>query len=150
MPKDGKPKGPGRRVSPRLKQVGEAVGIDFTGKTDRYPNSIAAHTLLDYVGKNDPTKQHQLQEVLFRHYFTDGRYPDLTNLKAAAVEVGVKDSDAATKFAADSRAQAHVREEALHYSVQGINGVPYFFANGRPLGSGAQPVESLVEAFRTV
>ena len=49
MPKEGVSKGPGRRVSPRLKAAGESVGIDFTGATDRYPNSLLAHVALDFA-----------------------------------------------------------------------------------------------------
>ena len=48
MPPDGVDKGPGNRVNPRLKQAGANVGIDFTGLTDRYPNTIKEKTLNDF------------------------------------------------------------------------------------------------------
>ena len=48
-----------------------------------------AHTLLAFAERDAGREaQNKLQEILFRHYFTDGRYPDETNLRAAAVEAG--------------------------------------------------------------
>ena len=51
--REGAPKAPSTpenpRVGQRLKAAGQAVGIDFTGKTDRTPNTLSAHTLLDYA-----------------------------------------------------------------------------------------------------
>lgn len=139
MPQDGKPKGDGPRVGARLKQAGSSVGIDFTGKTDRYPNSTLAHTLMSFALENGgPSTQNTLQEVLFRHYFTDGLYPDSSNLRAAAEEAGL-DANAAIAFAEDPQNQRQVVAEAQRYSSGGIHGVPYFLVNGQPQFSGAQP-----------
>ena len=100
MPPEGVPKqGKGaENVNPRLRAAGEAVGINFTGACDRAPNSTEAHALLAYAAKVSPDKQNALQEVLFRHYFTDGLYPAGANLAAAATEAGL-DGAAAQAFA---------------------------------------------------
>lgn len=152
MPIEGKPKDPDirNRVGARLKQAGAAVGIDFTGKTDRYPNSLKAHTLLEYaLSTSGPAVQDKLQEVLFRHYFTDGLYPDATNLAKAATEVGL-DAQEAIAFVESQDKQQAVKAEAQRFSSSGINGVPFFFANNQPLFSGAQPPSSFTEVFNKV
>jgi len=148
MPEEGKPKGgdPSSRVPPRLKQAGASVGIDFSGLTDRYPNSVKAHTLLSYAERAENSKQNHLQEILFRHYFTDGRYPDEENLQLAAQEAGL-DVQAAMAAVTDSNQHDKVRKEAEHYSQSGITGVPFFFINGQPMGSGAQPPQAFIDAF---
>eukprot|EP00658_Telonema_sp_P-2_P042486 TRINITY_DN30507_c0_g1_i2.p3 TRINITY_DN30507_c0_g1~~TRINITY_DN30507_c0_g1_i2.p3 ORF type:complete len:152 (+),score=44.33 TRINITY_DN30507_c0_g1_i2:385-840(+) len=147
MPLEGKPKGDGPRVGERLRSAGQAVGIDFTGKTDRYPNTLLAHTLLEYALKHaGPVVQDQLQEILFRHYFTDGLYPDSANLRRAAEEVGLDPEDA-LRFAQDHGEQGKVREEALGFSDSGVSGVPFFFVNGQPEFSGAQPPSAFTAAF---
>ena len=74
-----------------------AVGIDFTGLCDRYPNTLLAHCLLKYT-EEDAAVQDKLSEILFRHYFTDGLYPDGANLRKAAVEAGIADVEAAMSF----------------------------------------------------
>ena len=143
-PKEGTPKDPNtppeRRASPRLKAAGAKVGIDFTGLTDRYPNSTTVHTLMAYALEHDGAGvQNALAEVTFRHYFTDGKYPNDENLRAAAVEAGVKDPDAAMTYANDPTNQAVMKNEARFYSSQGVSGVPFFIINGKPAASGAQP-----------
>lgn len=133
------------RVNPRLKAAGSKVGIDFTGLTDRYPNTVAAHALMDYALEKHGTEvQNHVSEILFRHYFTDGLYPDLTNLKVAAAEAKM-DADAAIAYASQTDVQDRVRREAAAASRSGVSGVPFFYVNGQPAFSGAQPVESFVQ-----
>jgi len=144
MPLDGKLK-QGNPVGDRLREAGVRAGIDFTGLTPRYPNTTQFHALMDWTLETaGPETQHRLSEVLFRHYFTDGRYPDNDNLKAAAVEVGL-DAGAALKAVNDDARKSKVRTEAINYSRRGVSGVPFFIINGEPAFSGAQPPEVFVD-----
>lgn len=93
--------------------------------------------------------QNNLQEILFRHYFTDGRFPDIPNLVSAAEEVGLPGAEA-QQVLENKSFEARVQKEAAEASRSGINGVPYFYINGKPQFSGAQPPEAFLEAFRTV
>lgn len=152
MPDDGVAKPPDTpdnpRVGARMKAAGAAAGIDFTGKTDRAPNSVRAHAVLDYaLEQHGAAAQNALMEVLFRHYFTDGRYPDDANLADAVREAIPSGGDAAARAAiahADARAGA-VRRAAAAHSERGISGVPYFFVGGEPLFSGARPASDFVD-----
>lgn len=150
MPANGYPKGPGRRVGERLRSAGQRVGINFTGATDRYPNSVQAHALLEFVLERKPAVQHKCMDVLFRHYFTDGLYPNATNLLKAAREVGLSKEEQreALAFVQSEEAQENAVKKARQFSKMGISGVPYFFVNGQGIGSGAQPSEVLVQAIR--
>ena len=42
------------------------MGIDFTGKADRYPNTLPAHALMDYAATKSLDKQNELAEALFQ------------------------------------------------------------------------------------
>jgi predicted DsbA family dithiol-disulfide isomerase len=138
------------RVNYRMKQIGVDVGIDFTGKCDRSPNTVLAHCLLDFALSSDgPKKQNEVQELIFNAYFTLGIYPDLDNLLKIASEASISTAQA-KKHMIDPEIQTKVAEEARVYSQQGVNGVPYFFVNGEPLFSGAQDVNKFVEAFARV
>jgi predicted DsbA family dithiol-disulfide isomerase len=132
-----------------MKQASAAAGIDFTGKCDRYPNSLSTHALLKYAKINSPEKQNQLQEILFRKYFTDGLYSTGENLEAAANEAGL-DGSLARQYAEDPANKDAARQEARANSSRGISGVPYFIINGRHVGSGAQPPEYFAELFEAV
>jgi len=149
MPPEGKLKaGKGlQNVNPRLRQVGATVGINFTGECDRAPNSVEAHCLLEFaLEQAGPAKQTELQEVLFRHYFTDGLYPSGANLAAAATEVGL-DGEVALAFAQDPRNKAAVVEEARRNSMGGVTGVPFFRVDGEGVFSGAQPPAAFLEVI---
>ena len=124
-------------VNPRLRAAGEAVGINFTGACDRAPNSTEAHALLAYAAKVSPDKQNALQEVLFRHYFTDGLYPAGANLAAAATEAGL-DGAAAQAFAEDPTNKAEVAEEARRNAMRGVSGTCYH-SNLSPTATNPDP-----------
>lgn len=151
IPEEGTPKPGGagpHQVNARLKDVGLAAGINFTGMCDRFPNTLKAHELMTWaLDKSGPQTQNNLQEVLFRHYFTDGRYPDVENLTSAAAEVGLPDAEA-REVLTTRKYKDKVEKEMAEASQKGITGVPYFFFNGQPAFSGAQPPEAFVEALR--
>lgn len=134
------------RVGARMKAAGAAVGIDFTGKTDRYPNTIMAHRLLTYAERAGPKMQNRVQEVLFRGYFTDGVYPDVDGCSAMAAECGM-DRDAVRRYLESDQDRQSVVAQAEAASRAGITGVPFFVVDGAPMGSGAQPPEAFVEQF---
>jgi predicted DsbA family dithiol-disulfide isomerase len=151
IPKDGVPKGgtPESRAGARMKAAGQQVGIDFTGLCDRYPNTLAYHALLKYAEETQPKKQNVLADILFRHYFTDGRYPAGENLAAAATEAGL-DGPEARRYAEDEDNQAAVAAEARANAQRGISGVPFFIINGEPAFSGAQQPGAFVEIFEQI
>eukprot|EP00325_Prymnesiales_sp_UTEX-LB-985_P024979 CAMPEP_0174722462 /NCGR_PEP_ID=MMETSP1094-20130205/38540_1 /TAXON_ID=156173 /ORGANISM="Chrysochromulina brevifilum, Strain UTEX LB 985" /LENGTH=152 /DNA_ID=CAMNT_0015923329 /DNA_START=180 /DNA_END=638 /DNA_ORIENTATION=- len=132
-----------QNVNPRLRAAGAAVGINFTGACERAPNSVEAHALLAYAAKMAPAKQNDVQEVLFRHYFTDGLYPSGANLAAAAKECGF-DGEAALAFVQDPKNKAAVIEEASR-NAQVTRGVPFFRIGGEDAFSGAQPPDAILE-----
>lgn len=148
IPLEGIPKGgtPETRVPARMKAAGEAYGINFSGLCDRYPNTLGAHALLDFALKVSKEKQNEVQEILFRMYFTDGIYPGGANLGDAAREAAL-DVDAALAYVNDPANLERMATEAAAASRSGVSGVPYFYLNGRPAFSGAQPPETFLRAF---
>lgn len=151
IPEQGvlKPGGPGpHQVGDRIKTAGEQAGINFTGMCDRFPNTTKAHAAMTFALESaGPEVQNKLQEVLFRHYFTDGKYPDIPNLVEAAVEVGLP--EAQVREALESKKyEPKVKQEAAEISRQGVTGVPYFFINGKGVFSGAQPPYAFVQELR--
>jgi predicted DsbA family dithiol-disulfide isomerase len=143
MPEDGMQKPPATpdnpRVGARLKAAGENAGVNFTGLTDRAPNSIQVHALLKYYEDQNSNLQHELMEILFRHYFTDGKYPNLNNLNEALNECQAPNIDQAIEYIQSDENKLNIRKEALSYSQSGVSGVPFFIFNNKPAFSGAQP-----------
>lgn len=148
IPVEGVEKGgtPETRVPGRMKTAGASVGIAFTGLCSRYPNTLAAHALLEWAADVAPEKQNELSEVLFRQYFTDGVYPSPDALADAAVEVGL-DREQAKAEASSQANQQRAGQAARRHAEAGVTGVPFFYINGKPAFSGAQPPDQFAAAF---
>jgi predicted DsbA family dithiol-disulfide isomerase len=156
MPVEGQPKGgtPASRAGSRLKQAGESVGIDFTGLTDRTPNTALFHATLKYLQetlKIDPRTVTEFHEAVFEGYFTLGVFPDQNGILKAAGKVKdpiVYESVAQlyqkdhTTFLPDLLEE--VAKEAMEASRRGISGVPTFAFDGQEAFSGAQPVDTFI------
>jgi len=155
MPVSGHPKDPllprpgggNSRVNPRMHAAGKQVGIDFTGKCDRYPNTVMAHVLLEFaLEEGGAALQDELMEVLFKSYFTDGKYPDAETLVSLATQVGMDPKRVLTALNDDARHTA-TKIKASAWSRAGVSGVPFFLIDGEPAFSGAQDVGTFVAAF---
>lgn len=51
-----------------LYRAGQSVGIDFTGKCQKFPNTIVGHAMLQYCKTVDSSMsiQNQVQEYIFQ------------------------------------------------------------------------------------
>mmetsp|Transcript_39665 Transcript_39665/g.55078 ORF Transcript_39665/g.55078 Transcript_39665/m.55078 type:complete len:158 (-) Transcript_39665:263-736(-) len=137
------------RVGARLKSAGQAVDIDFTGKTDRSPNTVRAHVVLDFaLNKHGWVKQNILQEILFRNYFTDGIYPSDQALVLAAKEAGLPSEEFESLLAQGEAKHSDIYSADSKVKQKGVHGVPYFYFNNTDFGlSGAQDPNTFIEAF---
>jgi predicted DsbA family dithiol-disulfide isomerase len=166
LPMEGTPKSgtPASRVGTNLRLAGESVGINFTGLTDRTPNTTLFHATMKYLQEAvhlDSKTATNFHEAVFEGYFTLGVYPNEEGLlKAAAVvdksSLKNKNDDGEDVFGHVEHLYAseqneilqrllrEVAEEALDASRAGVSGVPTFAFNGHTAFSGAQPVDNFV------
>lgn len=150
-PEDGQEKGgtPADRVGLCLKRAGEQVGINFTGLTDKTPNTQLFHAVMKVIlDEQGPIKQTEFQVAVFEAYFTNGIFPDKAALIDAATSLGIGNTVAS--FLNDTDRVKDVRQqvayEAWQASRNGVSGVPFFEFNGEPAFSGAQDVATF-EAY---
>jgi len=133
-----------------MKAGGEAVGIDFTGLTDRSPNTLVAHALLEYaLEKHGREKQNEVQEALFKAYFTDGVYPDPSNVTFIGVNCGL-DGEKVQRALQDEGLLGKVRRKVQQNYEEVDGGVPTFIINGHRAFSGAQEPETFHQVFDTM
>ena len=93
--------------------------------------------------------QNRLQEILFRHYFTDGLYPDVANLVQAGAEAGLAAADCESYLSSN---EADFTKTILSADAtakrNGVHGVPYFYFNNADFKlSGAQDPSTFLQAF---
>mgnify|MGYP005843129761 CR=1 FL=1 len=81
LPEEGilKDTTPQSRVGSRLRAKGEEVGINFTGLTDRTPNTTLFHAVIKYLEdemKMDTKDVTAFHEAVFEGYVTLGIFPN--------------------------------------------------------------------------
>ena len=147
-PVEGIPKPAGKRVGAHLKEAGATVGIDFTGLTDRTPNTLLFHATMTDL-KSDADTQTAFQKEAFNAYFTRGVFPDKEGLLDCAQRAGVLEKVSAL-YADEKRLEdlASVATKSVEDSLaMGISGVPFFFINGKPAFSGARDPTDFLPYF---
>ena len=105
-------------------------------------NTMLAHRV-SYIAARDygSQLQAQLQELLFKAYFTDGAYiGDLEVLIACATEAGMN-AESTRYFLQNNEGLAEVEAELRLAAETGISAVPTFIFDGKWSVPGAQEVE---------
>ena len=121
------------------------AGIRFDLEAAILTNHFDGHRLL-HLAKHHGV-QAVMQEKLFAAYFSEGK--DVSNhheLIQLATEAGLPAAEVKAVLESDKYA-AEVREDESIASEWGISGVPAFVLAEKYLISGAQPVETFIEAL---
>jgi predicted DsbA family dithiol-disulfide isomerase len=139
-----------REIDARVAGAAEAAGLAFRQDLMlRTPNTIDAHRLIWFAGRQDKADQQDaVMEAVFRAYFTQGRDigdPDV--LADCAAEAGL-DRATVLSFLGTDLADAEMRAADQAAREAGVNGVPSFFLDGYSLFSGAMPAVQMADAFR--
>ena len=124
-----------------------SVGLRFDFDRARPANSFDAHRLIHLAAKHG--LQDQAEERLFAAYFTEGKQiSDSKTLIQLGDEIGLDPGEVKTLLAGDDYRVEVRREEEEAFSL-GVTGVPFFLFNRKYALSGAQPIETFLEALTT-
>lgn len=132
----------------QLRELGAGVGIDFTGRNNRIPNTLDSHRLVMWA--QELGKQELMADILYRRYFTEGQ--DLGNhlvLTQAAGEAGLDAAEVSDRLATDADLD-EVRELDAQARQAGVSGVPTFLFDDRYAVVGAHEPEVLLEVVDAV
>ena len=127
--------------------VGETEDIQFAfDRIERTPNTIDAHRLIWLADQHG--RQDAIVEGLFRAYFTEGRdISNRTTLIDVVVEAGLERQVVEAMLNSDEGMD--VFTDAGEVSRRhGVSGVPFFVINKEITLSGAQQLDTFLEAFR--
>ncbi|MCC6964710.1 MAG: DsbA family oxidoreductase [Nitrospira sp.] len=133
-------------IQNRIAGVGVSAGIEFAfDRIARTPNTFDAHRLIWFAQQQG--RQDAVVEELFHGYFTEGLHiGEHDVLVSLAARAGL-DGAAVGRFLQSQDGTEAVRQEEARGRQLGIRGVPYFLLNGKTVVSGAQPVETFLEAI---
>lgn len=135
-----------KTINAQLAELAEAEGASYRPDLTRPTNSHLALELLHHA--DETGHRAALIKKLFTAYFTEGRHigreDELVDL---AHEVGL-DRDAAREALTDRRHREAVDRDSARLRELGARGVPLYVINGQWGISGAQPVQTYLDALQ--
>ncbi|MCB1475523.1 MAG: DsbA family oxidoreductase [Rhodobiaceae bacterium] len=134
----------GGQMYQRLKDIGEAEGIEFNfSAIPRSPNTLDAHRLIRWAA-NDGV-QEKVVDRLFAVYFSEGGdIESIDTLKEIAREAGM-DADLVASLLEKGADIDLVKREADLARQMGVDGVPCFVFDEQFAVMGAQPPDVLAQ-----
>lgn len=134
-----------RQMTGQVEEMANRVGlkINFAGSIPA--NSFDAHRLIHFA--NSKGLQQEAEEALFEAHFIAGK--DVANkatLIAIAAQIGLEEAEVQSVLESDDFAES-VRHDIYESKQIGIQGVPYFVLDRKYALSGAQPIETFVQAI---
>ena len=142
---------PRERVEDMLEQMTQMAaleGIEFDFGKLQHANTSRAHRVL-HLAKSQGL-QAEMQDRLFRAYFTEGRLvSDVETLAELGEEVGL-DADEVRDAYEDEEYEDAVERDITRARMLGVNGVPYFLFEEKYAVSGAQSAETFANVLEQV
>lgn len=134
-----------RQMTGQVEEMANRVGlkINFAGSIPA--NSFDAHRLIHFA--NSKGLQQEAEEAMFEAHFIAGK--DVANkatLIAIAAQIGLEEAEVQSVLESDDFAES-VRHDIYESKQIGIQGVPYFVLDRKYALSGAQPIETFVQAI---
>jgi predicted DsbA family dithiol-disulfide isomerase len=126
-------------------ETAKKVGLHYDFDKAVVANSFDAHKLIQLAkskGLGD-----QAEESLFKAYFTDGK--DMSNqsvLVSLGIEIGMTENEIIAALQSDEFSQK-VNSDLKEASEIGVTGVPFFVFDRKYAVSGAQPMETFLNAL---
>lgn len=133
-------------MNDQVTQMAKQVGLVYNFDTSIVANSFNGHRFTHFAKQHG--KQNEVEELLFRSYFTDGKniddYPTLIQL---GEEAGLDTESLKTALENGSYAN-EVQNDIYEAQQVGVRGVPFFVFNRKYAVSGAQESRAFLETLR--
>jgi predicted DsbA family dithiol-disulfide isomerase len=130
----------------QIAAVGQTVGLEFHfEKQTTIPNTFIAHRVIWLAGQEGI--QDSVVEALFRAYFCDGVDLSIQSQLVEVCDAAGLDPARLERFLSSEEGAAEVQGEEQEVKSLGISAVPLFIIHDRVAVSGAQPPETLLQAF---
>ncbi|MES2763669.1 MAG: DsbA family oxidoreductase [Bacteroidota bacterium] len=128
-----------------VSDIAKKVGLDFHFEKAVVANSFDAHRLSHLAKKY--AKQNDLEEQLFKAYFTDGKNTaDHKTLTEIGIAVGLAEPEITAVLNSDQYA-AEVHADIEQAQQIGVQGVPFFVLDRKYAVSGAQESDTFLGAL---
>lgn len=130
--------------------MAKQTGLDFQMNKVIVANTINAHRLSHFAKSKSKKVQNDIEELLFRAYFTEGKnVNDKDTLIKIGINGGLDQQELENLFNSHDFADK-VISDIQEAGVFGITSVPFFVFNRKYAVSGAQPSDSFLDMLNKV
>lgn len=130
-------------------QQAATVGLNFNFDEMKPTNTFDAHRLAKFAKTQG--KEPVVSEKLLHAYFTESKHIGDFEALADIAEASGLNRQEVLEVLHDQNAYAtEVRQDESRAQQYGVRGVPYFVINQKYAISGAQPIETFVEALQKI
>jgi len=137
-----------KQMNANMVEMASEAGLNFNMDEVKPTNSFNAHQLIHLAKKHG--KQDEMKEALLSAYFEKGLHVgDKEVLTSIAASVGL-DTDEVKEVLEKDKFSSDVVSDVEEAHRLGVQGVPFFFINKKYGLSGAQPVDTFVEALSKI
>ena len=134
------------KMNERFSQSGKALGLEYNFDKVVVANSYRAQNLIHFA--NIQGLQNEMEERLFKAYFTDGlNIDDLSVLVLLATETGLN-IDGMEQALENKTFDVEVQKDIDEANRLGIHGVPYFIFNRKYAVNGAQETPVFLDTLK--
>ncbi len=138
--------GQARQMNQRVTDMAADEGLEYNMEQAVVANSYDAHRLVQFA--KDRGKADEMEEALFKAYFTDGKYiADHQTLIALAEGIGIDPTEAKSILESEKYANAVKHDIQLAQNIN-ITGVPFFLFDRKFAVSGARETEVFLKALQ--
>src|SRR5690554_5023382 len=128
-----------RSLNEHVTAMAAEVGLKYKMDQAVVANSFMAHRMTHFAKTKG--KQSELEELLFKSYFTEGKnIDDLDTLLQLGEEIGLDKNELKSILESNQFAE-DVQKDIYEAHQVGLKGVPFFVYNNQYGISGAQPKE---------
>ncbi|MEL7834513.1 DsbA family oxidoreductase [Fodinibius sp. Rm-B-1B1-1] len=135
-----------RQMNKRVTNMAAEEGLEYNMEQAVVANSFDAHQLVQFA--KDRGKGSEMEEALFKAYFTDGKNTaEHATLIELAENIGIDPTEAKSILENNSYANAVKHDIQLAKNIN-ITGVPFFLFNQKFAVSGARETEVFLKALK--
>jgi predicted DsbA family dithiol-disulfide isomerase len=132
----------------QMAQMAQLEGLEFNWDKLQHTNTGKLHRVL-HLAKSQGVYS-EMQERLFRAYFTDGaKVSDVETLAELGEEVGLDAEEVRDAFESEDLGE-EVERDITRARMLGVSGVPFFLIDEKYGISGAQSAETFADALEQV
>ena len=137
-----------KKMHDNVVQSAKNVGLTYNYDNAIIANSFDAHRMIQFAKSVELGDQ--VEEALFKAYFTDGKnIGDFNNLMDIGESIGLNKLDLKAVLESEQFAN-EVKNDIAEAQKIGVRGVPFFVFDRKYAVSGAQPISVFIETIEKV